>query len=189
MKIVLGLGNPGSRYERTRHNVGWMVLDAVAERIGAPFQPGRGDYYEAIGRWRSRPVALVKPTTYMNNSGLAARQVTRAHAVQPADMLVLVDELQFDVGEIRLKPSGSPGGHNGVESLIVSLNTDRFPRLRCGIGSDFERGSMVEYVLSQFERSEQDALDTMILDAREAVLAWIVDGTERTMNSVNRREV
>lgn len=187
MNVILGLGNPGARYEATRHNIGWMVLDAVAERLGAQFVPAKGDYYEASARWRSRPVVLIKPTTYMNNSGIAARQVLRSHGATPQQMLVIVDELQFPVGEFKLKPSGSHGGHNGLESLIERLQSDQFPRLRCGIGSDFERGGMADYVLSAFASEERALLERMILEARDAALSWIVDGTQQTMNRYNRR--
>lgn len=188
MKVILGLGNPGDRYATTRHNVGWMVLDAIAEQLRTSFAPGRGDFYEAVGRWRGTQLHLVKPTTYMNNSGTAARTVLGKYGVAPADMLVVVDELQFPTGRVQLKPSGSSGGHNGLESLIEHLRTETFPRLRCGIGNSFERGRMADYVLSPFAPEEQEELARMIESGRDLALAWAAMGTARAMSLFNRAQ-
>lgn len=188
MKIVIGLGNPGSRYERTRHNVGWLLLDAVADRLRAEFVPGKGDYYSALSSWRGRKVTLIKPTTFMNLSGNAARQVLRHTGASIDDLLVVVDEIQFPTGRIKLNASGSDGGHNGLASLIEVLGTDRFARLRCGVGNDFLPGGMVDYVLSNFSIDESDELEKMIEMGRDAILLWIVDGTSRSMNRVNARK-
>jgi PTH1 family peptidyl-tRNA hydrolase len=188
MKVILGLGNPGSQYVATRHNVGWMVLDAIAEQLRTSFAPGRGEYHEAIGRWRGSQVHLIKPTTYMNNSGTAARTVLGKYNVAPADMLVVVDELQFPVGRVQLKPSGSSGGHNGLESLIYHLRTETFPRLRCGIGNDFERGRMADYVLSPFAPEEQEELARMVQSGRDLALSWVAMGTARAMSLFNRAQ-
>lgn len=188
MKIVLGLGNPGSRYAKTRHNIGWIVLDAVAERLRVEFEPGRGDYYEAHGSWRGRKVILLKPTTYMNNSGLAARQAMRQYGVGAEDLLVLVDEIQFPVGRIKLHSAGSSGGHNGVESIIYHLENDKFPRLRCGVGNEFGPGQMVDYVLSEFPEEEGEELAAMVEQGKDAVLLWVTEGTARSMNRINARK-
>ena len=188
MKVILGLGNPGERYAATRHNVGWMVLDAIAERLKISFAPGRGEYYEAVGRWRGSGLHLIKPATFMNNSGTAARAVLGRYNVAPADMLVVVDELQFPTGRVQLKPGGSSGGHNGLESLIEHLLTETFPRLRCGIGNNFERGRMADYVLSPFASDEQEELARMIESARDRALAWVSMGTARAMSQMNNQE-
>ena len=188
MKIILGLGNPGARYEKTRHNIGWIVLDAVAERLRTEFRPGRGDYYEAQGSWRGRKVVLLKPTTYMNNSGLAARQAMRQYGVGAEDLLVLVDEIQFPVGRIKLHSAGSSGGHNGVESIIYHLEKDTFPRLRCGVGNNFGPGEMVDYVLSDFAEEEKGGLAEMIEEGKDAALLWVTEGTARSMNRINARK-
>lgn len=187
MKIVIGLGNPGTRYERTRHNIGWRVIDKVAERLRAEFEAGRGDYYDAQARWRGTTALLVKPTTFMNNSGIAAAQLVKRYRVPPGDMLAIVDELQFPTGRIQIKPSGSSGGQNGIESLITHLGTDAIPRLRCGIGSDFERGAMADYVLSPFPVEEESVVEQMITNAADAVLVWIAEGTARAMNRCNTK--
>lgn len=188
MKIVLGLGNPGSRYERTRHNVGWLLLDAVAERLRAEFEPGKGDYWMAAASWRGRRVTLVKPTTFMNLSGNAARQVLRHTGATIDDLLVVVDEIQFPLGRLKITPSGSDGGHNGLASLVEVLGSDRFARLRCGVGNDFPPGRMVDYVLSDFPGEDREALERMVEDGRDAILLWIAEGTGRSMNRVNTRK-
>lgn len=186
-RLLLGLGNPGSRYAATRHNIGWMALDAVAKRIAVELKPGRGDFWEGIGMWRGQQCLLAKPTTYMNNSGTAAVQLLKHYNLTPADMLVIVDEFQFPVGKIQIKPSGSSGGHNGLESLICHLGTHNFPRLRCGIGRDFAPGEMADYVLSPFTAEQQEAVQQMIFQTRDAILDWVAEGTERAMILHNNR--
>jgi PTH1 family peptidyl-tRNA hydrolase len=186
MKVVLGLGNPGARYAATRHNIGWIVLDAVAEKLRTGFVPAKGDFHEAHTRFRGRDLLLVKPTTYMNNSGIAAMQLVERYGVGPSDMLVIVDEIQFPVGRIQLKGSGSSGGHNGLESLIYHLGSHDFPRLRCGVGSDFQAGEMADYVLSPFPAGQEEIVCRMTVNACEAVLAWTADGTAQAMNRINR---
>ncbi len=123
----------------------------------------------------------------MNNSGIAAAQLVKRYRVPPGDMLAIVDELQFPTGRIQIKPSGSSGGQNGIESLITHLGTDAIPRLRCGIGSDFERGAMADYVLSPFPVEEESVVEQMITNAADAVLVWIAEGTARAMNRCNTK--
>ena len=188
MKVILALGNPGARYERTRHNIGWLVADAIARRLRAEFRPAKGEYYEAKGEWRGTGLLLVKPTTYMNNSGLAARQLVERLGISPADILVVVDEIQFPVGRSQLKPSGSSGGHNGVESIIQHLGTREVPRLRCGVGKDFGPGEMVDYVLAPFPEREEQEVERMIDEAADTALLWVAEGTARAMNLANTRE-
>lgn len=187
MKIVLALGNPGSRYAATRHNIGWIVADALVERHGGGYRPGRGDYYQASIALDGHETLVVKPTTYMNHSGQAAAQVLEHTGTAPAAMLVLVDEIQFPLGRVQLKPSGSAGGHNGTQSVIDHLDTAMFPRLRCGIGDNFGPGEMVDYVLSPFAKDEAPQTARMVADAADAVETWIREGTARAMNIVNSR--
>jgi PTH1 family peptidyl-tRNA hydrolase len=186
MKVIIGLGNPGSRYADTRHNIGWMVLDAVALQLRTGFKAGRGEYYEAVGRWRGTEVHLVKPTTFMNLSGIAARQVLERHRLEPEELLAIVDEIQFPTGRVQLKPGGSDGGHNGLESLVEQIGTESFPRLRCGIGSNFERGAMAEYVLSPFPSEERETVEWMVKAGRDLALAWVALGTAKAMSEYNR---
>lgn len=186
MKIVLALGNPGPRYAATRHNIGWMVCDAVAAGLRVAFVPGRGEYVQGVGKCEGEDVLLVKPTTYMNNSGVAARQVVERFGVEPSEMLVVADEVQFPVGRIQIRPSGSDGGHNGLRSIIQRLESDRFPRLRCGIDRNFSPGEMADYVLSPFAPEENAARDEMIELARTATLVWVVEGIGAAMERFNR---
>lgn len=188
MKVVIGLGNPGSRYRTTRHNIGWLILDAVAERLRAEFEPGKGDYYQAAVSWRGRKALLIKPTTFMNLSGSAARQVLRHNGETADQMLIVLDEIQFPVGRVKLTPSGSDGGHNGLASVIEVLGSDRFARLRCGVGGDFPPGGMVNYVLGEFAEEERERVQKMIEEGRDAILLWIVEGTTRSMNRVNAQK-
>ncbi len=182
MKVVLALGNPGARYAETRHNIGWIVADTVAARLNTQFRPAKGDYYEARGEWQGQTVVLVKPTTFMNNSGIAARQVLERYGVPLSDMLVVVDEIQFPVGRAQIRPSGSSGGHNGMESLIYHLDSVQFPRLRCGVGRDFGPGGMADYVLSRFPAQEETVVAAMLADACDITLVWIADGIARAMD-------
>lgn len=187
MKVVLALGNPGARYATTRHNVGWMIADAVARKLGCEFAAGRGDYYQAQARVGNEDLLIVKPTTYMNNSGVAAVQIVERHGVPVESILAIVDELQFATGRIQLRPSGSSGGHNGTESMIYHLDSADFPRLRCGIGNQFPAGQMAEYVLSPFPAEEHELVTRMIEEGCDAVVTWTREGTSRAMNIVNTR--
>ena len=188
MKIILGLGNPGSRYARTRHNVGWMVLDAVAEKLGLEFNPGKGDYYVAEGSWQGKRVALIKPTTWMNHSGIAAHQAMIDFNSRKGAILVVLDKFQFPLGKIKMTPGGSSGGHNGLDSVLTQLKVrqeERLPRLRIGVGKDFGPGEMVQYVLSPFRDDEQEMLKQVVPEARDAVLLWVAEGTVEAISKVN----
>ncbi len=187
MKIVVGLGNPGSRYRETRHNIGWLLLDRVAETLGKTFEAGRGDYEILEGRRKGRPLALVKPLTFMNLSGNGVRQVLRHLKGGPEDLLIVFDEIQLPVGRLKLTGSGSDGGHNGVSSVIAELGTENFARLRCGVGNNFGTGRMAEYVLDPFAPEEIESRDLMITDGASAILTWVHEGTAKGMNRVNRR--
>lgn len=187
MKLVLALGNPGARYAETRHNIGWIVTDGVAGRLGISFHAGRGEYFEAEGKWRGEETILVKPTTYMNNSGIAAQQLIDRYNVTPAEMLVIADEIQFPVGRMQIRPSGSDGGHNGLRSVIYHLDSHDFPRVRCGVGRDFPPGGMADYVLSPFAAEEKGTVDEMIDQAVKTVLTWIAEGTAVAMSRHNIR--
>ena len=183
-RLVAGLGNPGSKYDGTRHNIGFEVVDAVAERVGARWKE-KGESELADARWRSRPMLLMKPQTFMNRSGLAIETVARKKKFDPREILVVVDDISLPVGMVRLKPSGGSGGHNGLEDVIDWLDSTDFPRLRIGIGSDFERGGQSDYVLSPFDPDERKIVDEAIERARDAVLTFVTDGVQTAMNRYN----
>ncbi len=184
MKVVVGLGNPGSRYAGTRHNVGWLVLDRLAERAG---WSGRGRQRDAstilMGRHRGLDLTLVKPLTWMNDSGSAVRKVLAREHAPLADLLVVADDFALPFGKLRFRESGSHGGHNGLRSIIEELGTEKFSRLRVGIG-DPARDAR-DHVLSRFEPDEVQRLDELLDAAAEGIEAWAADGTSKAANRFN----
>ncbi len=183
MKIVVGLGNPGRQYAATRHNVGWMVVERLADRAGWGAGRERDAARVVWGRYRDLDLALVKPLTFMNESGLAVRKVlAREHA--PLDeLLVVCDDFALPFGRLRLRAAGSAGGHNGLRSIIGELGSQAFARLRVGIG---EPGAgAIDHVLSRFEPAERAALPLVIDAAADAVEAWARDGAARAASEWN----
>ncbi len=185
--VVFGLGNPGKKYERTRHNAGFLVADALAQRHGWTFKQGRGDFVQADGHVNGRRLFLIKPLTFMNNSGLAVRQAVEFFRQDLSQILVVVDDFQLPLGVLRLRKSGSDGGHNGLASIISHLGTQQFPRLRIGIGPEHPIENWVSFVLSEFSRSEWEVLQEIIPTAADAVETAAKEGIERAMNRFNRR--
>jgi PTH1 family peptidyl-tRNA hydrolase len=186
-KMIVGLGNVGRDYEGTRHNVGFMVVDRVAEKAKKTFRPGKGEYYFSEMRHAGEDVVLLKPTTFMNNSGVAVRDAVERFGVGPGDLLVVYDDFNIPLGKLRLRKGGSDGGHNGVYSVIYHLNDDGFPRLRCGIGTaDVVPGrDMADFVLSRFEAVESADVEKMVADAADAVFTFVNSGMETAMNRFN----
>jgi PTH1 family peptidyl-tRNA hydrolase len=192
-KIVVGLGNPGDQYRQTRHNVGWLVLDRLADRAG---WSGRGRSKDASsvvgGRFKGLDLLLVKPQTYMNDSGIAVRKVlARTHAPL-AEMLVVVDDFALPFGKLRFREGGGPGGHNGLRSIIDELGNEGFSRLRVGIGEparDEPGRGFVDHVLSTFAPEEKLRLDELLDAAADAVEAWARDGTNKAANRFNSFEL
>jgi PTH1 family peptidyl-tRNA hydrolase len=184
VKIVVGLGNPGKQYEGTRHNVGWMVLDRLAERAGMSGRVKARDAAAVMrGRHGDQELLLVKPTTYMNLSGLAVRKVLARERAPLEDLLVVVDDFALPLGRLRLREEGSAGGHNGLRSIIGEMGTQRFARLRVGIGDPGR--SAVDHVLSRFAPAEETDLDRVLSAAADAVEDWMRDGPARAANRWN----
>ncbi|MDD3095223.1 MAG: aminoacyl-tRNA hydrolase [Candidatus Neomarinimicrobiota bacterium] len=188
MKTIVGLGNPGSRYRHTRHNVGFMLLDLLAERHGLRFKAGKGDYMIAVSE--ELDTAFVKPLTYMNESGLAIRDAVRRYAVQSPDLLVAHDELDLELGRFKFKAAGSAGTHKGIRSIIYHLDSDAFPRLKVGIDVAGRRESSeaVDYVLSKFSLAEKTLLHDTLHLAADAVECFLKEGLEKTMNMYHQRQ-
>jgi peptidyl-tRNA hydrolase, PTH1 family len=184
VKIVVGLGNPGKQYGETRHNVGWMVLDRLADRGG---RAGRGRERDAAASVRVHveglDLLLVKPTTYMNLSGLAVRKVLARERVKLEDVLVVVDDFALPLGKLRLRERGSAGGHNGLRSIIAEMGTQEFARLRVGIGEPSRDAT--DHVLSRFDAAERALLAEVIDAAADAVEEWARDGVARASNRWN----
>lgn len=186
MKIVVGLGNPGREYAATRHNLGFMVVDAFARRIGAASARPRFRSEIAEGHHAGEKVVLVKPQTYMNLSGHAVREIVGWYRADLADLLVVMDELDLPFGGLRLRAEGSAGGHNGLSHVIEQLGTKRIARLRLGIGRG--PGVATAQVLSRFSKEEEAALPAVIDAAVECCNLWATEGVLAAMNRCNRKE-
>jgi len=183
----VGLGNPGPDYDETRHNVGWWAVDRFA--YDWDFGPFRreGTSYQVQGVVRGAPTRLVKPATYMNRSGRALTFLRDFDDfVVARDLLIVVDDAALDVGRMRLRPSGSAGGHNGLRSIADALGTTEYPRLRIGVGRPPEGADMVDWVLSAMSEEEETAVLDLLPEATRAVESWIDDGIEEAMNRFNR---
>ena len=186
--LIAGLGNIGSEYAETRHNIGFKVLDALAAASNAVFRTERyGDVAEM--RFKGRTFLLLMPSTYMNYSGNAVRYWLRKEKVEPAELLVVLDDLALPLGTIRMRAKGNDGGHNGLKSIDACIGTNAYPRLRCGIGHDFRQGQQVDYVLGEWLPEEKETLRSVIGMASEAVLSFGTQGVERTMNLFNKKGV
>ncbi len=184
MKLVVGLGNPGGQYAGTRHNIGWMVLDRLADRAG---WGGRGRDRDAAtsvrGRHAGLDLVLAKPLTYMNDSGLAVRKLLARERAPLADLLVVADDFALPFGRLRFREGGGAGGHNGLRSIIEELGTEKFSRLRVGIGEPTR--DAVDHVLSRFGPEEQLRLDELLDASADAVEAWAREGTNKAANRFN----
>jgi peptidyl-tRNA hydrolase, PTH1 family len=185
MKLIIGLGNPGAQYERTRHNVGFHVVDHLANQYHWHWER-KGRAMIASGTLENEKVVLVKPLTYMNNSGEAVNELLHWYKLQPSDVLVVCDDLDLPVGQVRLRPKGSAGGHNGVGSIIQHLHTNEFPRLRIGIGRPaHQHVETINYVLGIPPMDEQIALTQGEENALQAIPLLINKGLDATMSVVN----
>jgi peptidyl-tRNA hydrolase, PTH1 family len=185
------LGNPGSQYARTRHNVGFRVIETIAASRRAVMREGRGEFYSAEARVGQDTVLLAMPTTYMNNSGLAVLDLMRIHDMGAEDLLVVFDDFQLPLGTLRIRQSGSDGGHNGLGSVIYNLGTDRIARLRIGVAgqtipAEHTHAAMADYVLDSFDAGEEQTLPVLLEKAAEAALSWARDGVPMTMNRYNK---
>jgi PTH1 family peptidyl-tRNA hydrolase len=190
MVCLIGLGNPGAEYEGTRHNIGFDIVERIAGQLKAPFKPGKGDYTLAVGSFKNEEIGLVKPLTYMNNSGEAVLDIRNRYDIPLERFLILCDDFQLPLGRLRIRPDGSDGGHNGLCSIIYHLKSNSFPRLRCGIASErmpADKTQMAAYVLSPFATAERPLVDEMIARAAEASLAFAVEGLAKTMNHYNTK--
>jgi PTH1 family peptidyl-tRNA hydrolase len=186
MKAIVGLGNPGSRFIGTRHNVGFQVVDRLAARHGLPaFEQAPAD--ALLARWRpdaGEPVLFVKPTTFMNLSGQAVGEIVRYFRVEVASVLVVLDEIQLPLGKLRARARGSAGGHNGLKSVIEHLGTD-VSRLRLGVGRGDSRRDLADHVLSRFDTDEAPEAERMIERAADAADVFITDGIAAVMDEFN----
>jgi PTH1 family peptidyl-tRNA hydrolase len=185
-RALVGLGNPGARYQDTRHNVGFMVLDLLRKRWGWSGWKSKGNMETQSGRRNDGTVHLIKPMTYMNLSGQAVSAVRRQSPMEPADILCIVDDYALDLGRLRLRENGSAGGHNGLKSLIADLGSQQFPRLRLGVGPLPDGWDSADFVLGRFASSERPALEKMIERAADCAECWLDLGAQKAMNQFNQ---
>lgn len=182
MKAIVGLGNPGREYAGTRHNIGFDILDEVARRWHVQLRPWKSVADVAVVG--ARGIVLVEPQTYMNLSGDAVSRIAAFHKLDPADVLVVVDEVQLPLGRLRVRRSGSAGGHNGLKSIIQHIGAE-FPRLRVGVGRGDPRWDLADHVLSKFGREERDAVADVVNRAADAVELFADEGLDVVMNRFN----
>ena len=189
MKLIVGLGNPGPEYRDTRHNVGFMVADALVDR------------WRVAGQWREKfdalqiktvvgdePVIVTKPLTFMNLSGQSVAALTAFYKIEPADVFIVTDDVALPLGRLRARREGGAGGHNGLKSIIQSLATQAFPRMRVGVGRGDNRRDLADHVLGRFEAAERDTVSAAVLRAADASEMFLSDGIERVMNAFNAAE-
>ncbi|CEP68393.1 Peptidyl-tRNA hydrolase [Moorella glycerini] len=186
VQMVVGLGNPGPRYETTRHNAGFMVLDLLADEMEIKFNSSRHQALIGRGMAGERRVLLVKPQTFMNNSGQAVAPLARWYGIAPAEMVIVHDDLDLAPGRMRIRPAGSSGGHRGLQSIITALGTTAIPRLKIGIGRPQEGENVVDYVLRPFSEGDWALVGPVLLKAARA-LRFLLEGggLEEAMNRFN----
>ncbi len=182
--LIVGLGNPGAEYVGTRHNVGFRVIDILAERHRIDHKKSEKRAQVGYGSVRGEPVTLAKPITFMNLSGESIAPLMQALSLSPTEVVVVYDDMDLPVGKLRLRPGGSAGGHNGIKSLIQHLKTDQFPRVKIGVGRPKGAGS-VDHVLGKFSREELEPIQFALDRAADAVESIVADGINRAMNQFN----
>ena len=186
MKLIVGLGNPGKEYERTRHNAGFDVMDEIARMASASITQKKFKALVDKVNIGGQSVLLMKPQTYMNNSGEAVRAAMDFYHLQPQDLLVIYDDMDLAVGRLRLRQKGSAGGHNGLKNIIQHLGTDQFPRIRVGVGEkphpDYD---LADWVLGKFQGEDKKVMDEAVKRAADAVECILKEGADRAMNRFN----
>ena len=189
MKLIVGLGNPGNTYALTRHNIGFIILDYLAEYLKCEFKAGKGEYYLAKGKFKGEEFILLKPVTYMNNSGIAVQEVLEIFPeTDLKDVLIVFDDFQLKLGTMRIREQGSDGGHNGIASVIYHLNSIEIPRLRVGIGRGevMRKDEFVDFVLSNFKDTEIETIKTLLPTYKDCILSFIKEPFKNVMNRFNK---
>ena len=188
MKLIVGLGNPGIEYQFTPHNLGFLAVDRIAEQCGGVVNNRHCRALTGRARIGNEDVVLAKPDTFMNLSGMSVRELIEKYEAQPeSDLVLLYDELDLPFGTLRVRPRGRSAGHNGVESVIGSLGTQEFTRIRMGVAPDHPVGDGARYVLSQFKKAQYPVVDQVLDAAAEAVKVILAEGVQAAMNRFNRK--
>lgn len=189
MFLIAGLGNPSSRYEKTRHNIGFDVIDAVSDRYNIEVKEKKAKALCGSGFIEGQKVLLVKPQTYMNLSGDSISALMNFYKLDPArELIVIYDDISLDPGNIRIRKKGSAGGHNGVKDIIAKIGTDQFPRIKVGVGAKPENWDLADYVLSRFSRGERRLVDEAAAESVEALALMVQGRIEEAMNLYNRKK-
>lgn len=183
MFLIVGLGNPGKEYENTRHNIGFEVIDYIANKYNIELNRVKFKGVYGEGFIENKKVILLKPTTYMNLSGESIREVINFYKLTEEDVIVLYDDISLEVGRIRIREKGSAGGHNGIKSIIANLSTDVFPRIKIGVGQP--KGDLVSHVLGKFSKDEQEVLKESLEASASAVEIIIRENAKEAMNKLN----
>lgn len=186
MRVIVGIGNPGTRYKDNRHNVGFQFLDFFAQKKKLLFKASKFDYYFSEGEFSGAPFVLIKPDTYVNNGGIALSDCINHYKVDVENVLVVVDDINLSISDIRIRKSGGDGGHNGLSSIIYHLQSDNFSRIRIGIGNDFQPGNLAEYVLSDFNKNEFMQLEKSFDLSIQLVESFILDGYNKMLSTFSR---
>ena len=186
MYAIIGLGNPTAKYEKTRHNIGFDVIDVLADKMSVEMKTKKHKAIIGQGFIGSEKVILVKPQTYMNLSGEAVRAVVDFYKINPeSDIIVIYDDVSLKTGQLRIRSKGSAGGHNGIKSIIAHLGTQTFKRIKVGVGADGD-GDLVNYVLDKFNRDDRVVIDEAIENAASAAAVIILEGIDAAMNNFNK---
>ncbi len=188
MYLIAGLGNPTKEYDKTRHNVGFSVIDVLADRHRIDVSERKFKGLCGRGVIEGQKVILIKPQTFMNLSGESIRAAMDYYKIAPEEIIVIYDDISLDPGQLRIRLKGSAGGHNGIKNIIAHLGTQEFPRIKVGVGAKPPRMDLADYVLSRFGSGEQKLMDEAFQEAAEAVSAMLTDGAERAMNHYNAKK-
>lgn len=186
MKMIVGLGNPGKEYEKTKHNVGFMVIDAIADKLGVSVDKKQCQALIQTATWEGEKILLVKPQTYMNLSGQAVMELINYYKDKIDDFVIVHDDLDLPTGQLRFKQNGSAGGHNGIKNIIAHVNSNEFDRLKIGIGRG--KSDVKDYVLSNFGGEEKKLIEEAVEKSVDALYIWLKQGIGPAMNQVNGKK-
>ena len=189
MKLIIGIGNPGQKYKNTRHNVGFMLLEKLLNDLNNVSREIKTEFILHKGSFKSEKIILLKPMTYVNLSGNAVRRVVDYYKINIADIIVVFDDVALPLGRLRYRPKGSAGGHNGIKSMISSLKTNEFSRLRIGIGNQelMQHISLSDFVLGKFRKEEKIVLDEILDISKESIWFFVENDIEKTMGKYNKK--
>lgn len=185
MFLIVGLGNPGKKYENNRHNIGFMAIDYLAERNDIRVDKLKFDSLYGEGRIAGEKVILLKPQTYMNNSGQAVQKVASYFKIKEENIMVIVDDIDIEPFTLRIRKKGGPGTHNGMKSIVSHLGSKNFPRIKLGVGKNTNNLDLADFVLSDFPKKDKQDLEECIYLASQAVEEFILNGIEKSMNKYN----